>query len=246
MNLLSQMIAADRIPHALLLTGKKGAKLVEAVRQFAVDLIGKYPHPDVREYFPEGKTGMHPIQTLRKLAEEVGFVPYQAKWKIFIVHEADRMLPTSSNALLKTFEEPTARTVIALLSHHPEKMLPTILSRCRKIEFTDSTKQVRHKILDVLAGKEPLESLEESEPLDELFESIHLWFRDRMLLNMEGGEHYLSYPEYQEQVRQTPCIPLEQVEAALKQARLGCERSIKLVTSLEALFFKLRLTPTPS
>ncbi|MCC5832613.1 MAG: hypothetical protein JJU12_06180 [Chlamydiales bacterium] len=239
MNALSEMVASERIPHALLFVGRKGAKLDEAARQFAVDLVGKYPHPDIREYFPEGKSGMHPIQTLRKLAEEVALVPYQAKWKIFILHDADRMLPTSGNALLKTFEEPAARTVIVLLTHHPERILPTILSRCQKMEFASAQEKVRHKVLEVLAGKEPIESLEEGERLDELFETILLWYRDRMLLNFQGGERYLTYPEYRTQIEKSPFIPLDHVEESLKQARLGCERSIKLSTCLEALLYKL-------
>jgi len=239
MNLLSKMIASEQIPHALLFVGARGAKLDEAAKQFALDLVGKYPHPDVHDYFPEGKTGMHPIQNLRTLTNEVGFVPYQAKWKLFIVHEAERMLPTSSNALLKTFEEPTARTIIVLLSHHPEKMLPTILSRCHKIEFPAEQEKVRHKIVEVLAGKASITDLEDSGQLDELLETVLLWYRDRMLLNMQGGEHYLSYPEYQEQVKQTPFIPLDRVEEALAQTRLACERSMKLTTCLEALFYKL-------
>ena len=238
MNILSKMIASEQIPHALLFMGARGAKLEEAAKQFAIDLVGKHPHPDVHEYFPEGKTGMHPISNLRKLTDEVGFFPYQAKWKLFIVHEAERMLPTSSNALLKTFEEPTGRTVIVLLSHHPEKMLLTILSRCQKIEFP-SSQVVRHKILDVLARKESLDILEEDEEIDALLETVLLWYRDRMLLSMNGQERYLTYPDYREQIKQTPFVPLDRVEKALAQMQLGCERSMKLPTCLEVLFYQL-------
>lgn len=240
MNLLSHMIASQRISHALLFVGSAGAKLDEAAWQFAIDLVGKHPHPDVHEYFPEGKTGMHPIQNMRSLTDEVGFVPYQAKWKVFIVHEAERMLPTSSNALLKTFEEPAKHTVIVLLSHHPEKILPTILSRCQRVEFEATRERVQHKILDVLVGKESLDALEEETQLDELFETILLWYRDRMLLQVQGGESYLTYPEYKEHIQRTPFMPLEKVEKAIAQAQLGCERSIKLKTCLEALFFQLK------
>lgn len=239
MNILSKMIASEQIPHALLFVGARGAKLEEAAKQFAIDLVGKHPHPDVHEYFPEGKTGMHPINNLRQLTKEVGFVPYQAKWKLFIVYEAERMLPTSSNALLKTFEEPTSRTVIVLVSHYPEKMLPTILSRCHKIEFPSSLERPKHKILEVLAGKETLEGLEESKEIEELLETVLLWYRDRLLLNVKGGEHYLSYPEYREQIKQTPFVPLDRVEKALAQTRLGAARSMKLSTCLEALFYQL-------
>ncbi|MCH9626489.1 MAG: hypothetical protein S4CHLAM2_01110 [Chlamydiales bacterium] len=240
MNLLSQMIASGQVPHALFFTGPKGAQLDEAVKQFAVDLVGKYPHPDVHDYFPEGKSDLHPIANLRKLTEDVGFVPYEAQKKLYIVHEAEKMLPTSSNALLKTFEEPTAKTVIVLLSHHPEKMLSTILSRCRVVNFPAETIQVKHKIIDVLAGNASLKSVEEGEQdHDELLETVLLWFRDRMLLEIEGGESFLSYPDYRTSLKKAPLIPLEHVEKVLAQARLGLERSVKLSTCLEALFYSI-------
>ncbi len=239
MNPLSKMLASGQIPHALLFTGPRGAELDEAAKQFAIDLVGKYPHPDIHDYYPEGKTGMHPISVLRQLAIEVGFVAYQAPWKLFIIHEADRMLPTSGNALLKTFEEPTEKTVIVLLSHHPEKILPTILSRCQKIDFPTSQEKPKHKILDILSGKEGIDSLEEEQDIDALLETVLLWYRDRMLLTLEGCEKFLSYPDYRDHIQNTPFIPLEKVERALSQTRLGLERSIKLSTCLEALFNQL-------
>ncbi len=239
MNSLSQMISSRQIPHALLFTGPRGAKLDEAARQFAIDLVGQHPHPDVHEYFPEGKSEMHPIANLRKLTEDVGFVPYQAEKKLYILHEAEKMLPTSSNALLKTFEEPTSKTVIVLLSHHPEKMLSTILSRCRLVNFPADPQKVKHKIIDVLAGKASLDSIEENQDNEEMLETILLWFRDRMLLEIEEGEAFLSYPDYRTSLQKAPLVPLERVEKALKQTRLGLERSMKLSTCLEAFFYKI-------
>lgn len=92
-------------------------------------------HPDIRHYRPEGKTGMHSIDSLRKFIDEVYIAPYEAKWKIFIIHDAHRMLSYSANALLKTFEEPSCDSVIILLSDAPETLLPTVLSRCRTLYF---------------------------------------------------------------------------------------------------------------
>lgn len=92
-------------------------------------------HPDIRIYRPEGKIGMHTVAAMRQFNEEVYMAPFEAKWKIFIIHDADRMLPYSSNALLKTIEEPALDTVIILLSSNPSALLPTVLSRCRKIYF---------------------------------------------------------------------------------------------------------------
>lgn len=92
-------------------------------------------HPDIRQYRPEGKLGMHSIETMRQFNDEVYLAPFEAKWKIFIIHEAHRMLPYSSNALLKTFEEPAKNTLIIMLSSAPETLLSTILSRCRTLHF---------------------------------------------------------------------------------------------------------------
>lgn len=92
-------------------------------------------HPDIRVYRPEGKVGMHSIASMRQFSQEVYLAPAQSKWKVFIVHDADRMLTYSANALLKTFEEPAKDAVIILLSSAPKALLPTVLSRCRTIFF---------------------------------------------------------------------------------------------------------------
>lgn len=92
-------------------------------------------HPDIRVYRPEGKIGMHSIASMREFSQEVYLAPFEAKWKVFIVHEADRMLSQSANALLKTFEEPAQDAVIVLLSSKPSAILPTVLSRSRPIYF---------------------------------------------------------------------------------------------------------------
>lgn len=92
-------------------------------------------HPDIRIYRPEGKVGMHSISSMRQLGEEVCLAPYEASRKVFIIHEAERMLAYSANALLKTFEEPPPDAMIILVSSAPAALLPTVLSRCQTIHF---------------------------------------------------------------------------------------------------------------
>jgi DNA polymerase III subunit delta' len=120
-------------------------------------------HPDVRIYHPEGKIGMHSIDSMRQFSEEVYLSPYEGLWKVFIIHDADRMLSYSANALLKTFEEPAPRSLIILLSSNPKALLPTVLSRCRTLRFhlpperavqhltTQIENPIRTKLLQVLA-----------------------------------------------------------------------------------------------
>lgn len=92
-------------------------------------------HPDIHIYRPEGKIGMHSISSLRSFNEEVYLPPYEATRKVFIIHDAERMLTYSANALLKTFEEPSLDSIIILLSRAPELLLPTIMSRCTSVYF---------------------------------------------------------------------------------------------------------------
>lgn len=116
-------------------------------------------HPDIRIYRPEGKIGMHSIAAMRQFNEEVYMAPFEAKWKVFIIHDADRMLSYSANALLKTFEEPSQDTLIILLSSNPAMLLPTVLSRCRKVLFHPLSEQEVAAFLMQRHGKSQEEAL---------------------------------------------------------------------------------------
>lgn len=140
---LTRMVQKRAIANSLLFAGPSGIgkglfaqKLAELV--ISTDggpLAPRHDHPDIHHYHPEGKMGLHSIQSLRELIEEVYLPPFEAAWKTFIIHEADHMLSYSANALLKTFEEPPPRTQIILLSSSPASLLPTIRSRCRILYF---------------------------------------------------------------------------------------------------------------
>lgn len=93
-------------------------------------------HPDIHYYVPEGKSGQHLMATIQKMIQETVLPPFEAPYKIFVIEEAEKMLPSSSNALLKTLEEPSPDTYFLLLSNHPDLLLPTILSRLQPLSFS--------------------------------------------------------------------------------------------------------------
>lgn len=134
---LQRIAARQTVPHALLFSGPEGVGKRLCAEAFGRLLVetAKESHPDLHLFRPEGKTGMHSLERLRSFGREVYLAPFEAKKKVFILDEADRMLPTSANALLKTFEEPPRSCVIILVSSRPEKLLSTILSRCQKVPF---------------------------------------------------------------------------------------------------------------
>jgi DNA polymerase-3 subunit delta' len=75
------------------------------------------------------------INSVRELRREASLSAFAAGWKVFIILEAERMNDEASNALLKTLEEPTPKTLLILTSSKRERLLPTILSRCQPVKF---------------------------------------------------------------------------------------------------------------
>lgn len=145
---LENMLTSGRIGNSFLFSGPDGVGKGLFAHEFAkrliasntsnsriLDKIDHGNHPDIKHYRPEGKIGVHSIDAMRRFNEEVYLRPYEADWKVFIVHDAERMLSYSANALLKTFEEPAEDSVIILLSSAKHQLIPTILSRCKTLHF---------------------------------------------------------------------------------------------------------------
>ena len=90
-------------------------------------------HPDFQIVRPDGK--QIKIDQIRQLQRQVVFQPIEGRRKLYIITEADRMNLEAANCLLKTLEEPPAKSVLILLTSHLDALLPTIRSRCQIISF---------------------------------------------------------------------------------------------------------------
>jgi DNA polymerase III subunit delta' len=138
---LQKAVFDERLPHALLFTGPDGVGKSLFAKDLAIHLLGSKDrvaaenHPDFHVIRPEGKSGLHAIETLRRLIDDVHASPFEAPAKVFLIHDAHRMQPAAANALLKTLEEPTPDTVLILLTSAPQEILPTIASRCSLLRF---------------------------------------------------------------------------------------------------------------
>lgn len=140
---LIRMSQEKKVPNTLLFYGPDGIGKSLFAIALAELLMGRahahklehLNHPDLHIYRPEGKTAVHTIETIRALIEEASFPPFEAPVKFFLIHDAHQMLPVSSNALLKTLEEPFPDTYFILLTSSLDALLPTIISRSRKVPF---------------------------------------------------------------------------------------------------------------
>jgi DNA polymerase-3 subunit delta' len=76
-----------------------------------------------------------PVEQIRAMQREIALKPFQAKRKVIIIDQAEKMHVSSANSLLKTLEEPPADANLILTSNDINKLLPTAVSRCQQIRF---------------------------------------------------------------------------------------------------------------
>lgn len=104
-------------------------------------LINAGSHPDYRLLERiENKTGTAlarniSVDQVRSLGDLFSVTPSMSDWRAVVIDAADDLEPSAANALLKMLEEPPAKCVFLLVCHAPGRLLPTIRSRCRKLEF---------------------------------------------------------------------------------------------------------------
>jgi len=118
-------------------------------------LIAAGSHPDYRFLERvENKTGTAlarniSVDQVRSLGDLFSVTPAMSDWRVVTIDAADDLEASAANALLKMLEEPPAKCVFLLVSHVPGRLLPTIRSRCRKLEFQPLGDDV---MASVLAG----------------------------------------------------------------------------------------------
>ena len=151
-----------RMHHAWLLVGPEGVGKATFAYRAARRLLGAGPdpshgllgsdpehpvshqvaarsHPDLlvlEREVEDGKARRNiPVDEARRLPEFFSKSPAVSPWRVAIIDAADDLNANSANAVLKTLEEPPPRGVLFLVCHSPGRLLPTIRSRCRRLQF---------------------------------------------------------------------------------------------------------------
>ena len=145
-------IASNNLHNAYLFTGITGLGKTLVAREFfkAINCI-KNPgdacdgctacikansgtHPDLIMVFPEDDSQIK-ISDIREVLRDIGFEPFEARVRMVIIEPAEMLNDSSSNALLKSLEEPPKSTIFVLISHNPDLLRKTVVSRCKVIRF---------------------------------------------------------------------------------------------------------------
>jgi DNA polymerase-3 subunit gamma/tau len=149
---LKSAIAANKLAHAYLFAGSQGVGKTSCARILAKSLncvkgptvnpcgvcsacqeIAEGRSLDCIEIDGASNRGIDEIRTLR---ENVKFAPLNGRYKVYIIDEVHMLTSEAFNALLKTLEEPPPTVKFIFATTHPQKVLPTILSRCQRFDFT--------------------------------------------------------------------------------------------------------------
>ena len=126
--------------HSYLLTGDRAESLENLALGLAGQVLSGAPqeHPDFHSVRPESKSRTITVAQVRELERELHLRPFIAPVKVAVIFDAERMCVGSAaaaNAFLKTLEEPPAHTLILLTSGRPAMLLPTIISRCLRLDL---------------------------------------------------------------------------------------------------------------
>ncbi len=147
---------SDQLPHALLLCGVAGLGKLRFANALAHSLVCAQPnaqgiacgtcspcrlflagsHPDILRVAPEEEGKSISIEQIRALRELNALSSYGGGHKLVVIEPAERMTMAAANALLKTLEEPSGKTLIMLVTMRPSSLPATVRSRCQRLDFT--------------------------------------------------------------------------------------------------------------
>jgi DNA polymerase-3 subunit delta' len=172
-KVLQKTLSQKRIGHAYLFSGipsiGKKALAVEFARAYNCEKadsvqgscgtclscrkIQQNKHPDYFFVKPEGQ--FIRINAIREIQNQMTFKPLEARCRVFIIDDADKMNEEAANALLKTLEEPSLANLIILITSRPYALAATVLSRCLHMRFNPLRQDIVAKLLTEKIGMEP-------------------------------------------------------------------------------------------
>ncbi len=148
-DVLKGSIELGRISHSYLFAGGRGTGKTSIARIFAHEL--DVSDTDIYEIDAASNRG---IDDIREIRDGVAVLPFESKYKVYIIDEVHMLTKEAFNALLKTLEEPPSHVIFILATTELEKLPETVVSRCQTFQFKKPNQAVLKDIVVNVAKKE--------------------------------------------------------------------------------------------
>ncbi len=128
-----------KLPHAILLFGKKGIGKASFAKEFALQITGSSPlaNPDILLIEKEAEKKEIGVEKIRSIKEFSNQTAAISESKFIVIDSACELTKSAANAVLKILEEPRPNNFLILVAHNLHRVLPTIRSRCQTVKISD-------------------------------------------------------------------------------------------------------------
>ncbi len=248
------MHKANRLPHALLLTGPCGMGISQFAQRLAQALLCDAPldcgaacnrckncllqqagnHPEILQIGPEEKGKQIKIDQIRELVQFVSLKSHYGHLRIVLLDPAEAMNRNAANSLLKTLEEPPLGTLLILVSHSPMLLPATIRSRCRSVHFAIPAEAITQQWL--------------TERTEQRSAALFMFADEAPLTLLEGLESglYTQRREILNDLENLLTGTLDPLAIAQRWSKLGAEEVLLFCLRVIESLIKLKSTHDPS
>ena len=247
---------SGRLAHAYLIVGSPRGNALHFVESFlkllfceraerpcnqcvACRQVELHKHVDTMWLEPLSKARQIKADEVRNLVRRMTQTSFEGGWKGGVILSADRMNESSANALLKTLEEPPAKSVLVLVTDSPQMLLPTIISRCQRIVLSAGSSSVgseswRFPLMEILQDFPPsggLAAARLASQLKGLFDGVKAQISDAVSEEIGQGDEGLDESKLKEILEARTSARLKEVQADVFRVMIDWQRDVLMLAS---------------
>jgi len=201
--------------------------------------VEAHKHVDTLWIEPTSKSRMVTVGDVDGLIRRISQTSFEGGWKAGVILQADRMNVESANKLLKTLEEPPAKTILLLVTDSPQALLPTIISRCQKIVLSAANQGAldevwRAPLMDILHDMPPtggLDAARTASRLKGILDTVKDGIADAVVDELDQNDEALDESKLKVILEARTNSRLKEVQADVFRVMLDWHRDVLMLTS---------------